>query len=966
MKIIKSLLLLTAIFAPSFLIADEIAGPGGSFINNSASQQSKQFNVSSGTFRTMLKVPRSITPPPSDCTTNSDWGKIYIDTNATSGQVFYACEGSGGWKQQGGSGSGGGYAIEPATVTIQSNMGIKTSTLTMTMMTPGSILFVGVSSNVSQDNQNLYFNDSLNRVGIGTTTPVSALHIVGDLTVGHTGLGIDLRRDTYDEHYIGQIGNGLSIKNATDGRTDILIDGSGNIGINNTSPSKTLDITGTARVSSTFTVTDKYISINGTDYTWNAGSGGSGQFLRNVNGVIESVVPAGGGSSSLEVFSNFDGVSSTPTPSISVGDPLKLSVSGSTAIVTVDFSSVASRGQVILNQNTLQTGSTFYVSSGTVKGQLTIRTGNPDPGTPAYSVMELQATNSTSGSNRIESIASNSNVYPNQIITRNADGTAGVLFYIGPYTTGEAFSIRDFVSGNPYWMSGVGRGSGNTIVTSTNIATGNMSDYPTTLSVIGDSSTREPIFGAYSNSYGSGPLEIGHNVSTFTTRTNFTSSMTLSGGVLVQNVAPSSGQVLKYNGTNWAPGTDNNSGGGGGTTIWAQEGGSDVVQTSTINLNAAQFNGTDSSGKFLITIDTMTAGGIMALSTGTNAAGQLVRLDVLGDVPDANLSAQVSLLGSQIDISAETNLTVAAPITLTGDIVGLNQHVGTNVEADMEEETHATEHQDGGDDEISVTGLSGLLADRQKVAISTSGTLVAVSSSVNFAAGSNASVTGTTNSDGSVTITYSATAGGGGASTLAVGTGTASNFTTSVTSPTAAISLLGSDFGSIASGTTNFVTIKRLYNQTFLAAQANLPGANSPYISNSTNSSRPGVFFDETSTQTVTWSGILSPYSGGPLTAQVVFLSSATSGTMNWGVYVECITPNADAVSGDTDSFGVINSTSVTVGGTSMMANKASVTLTNEDSCAEGDAIRFKLERSAQSSDTAIGKGRVWYLNVKE
>lgn len=49
--------------------------------------------------------------------------------------------------------------------------------------------------------------------------------------------------------------------------------------------------------------------------------------------------------------------------------------------------------------------------------------------------------------------------------------------------------------------------------------------------------------------------------------------------------------------------------------------------------------------------------------------------------------------------------------------------------------------------------------------------------------------------------------GGSGASTLAVGTGTATNFTTIKTSPTAAISLDGSQFHSTALGTTNYLTI---------------------------------------------------------------------------------------------------------------------------------------------------------------
>lgn len=53
----------------------------------------------------------------------------------------------------------------------------------------------------------------------------------------------------------------------------------------------------------------------------------------------------------------------------------------------------------------------------------------------------------------------------------------------------------------------------------------------------------------------------------------------------------------------------------------------------------------------------------------------------------------------------------------------------------------------------------------------------------------------------------SGTNGSNGASTIAFGTGTASNFTTNVTSPTAAVSFLGSEFNSTTAGTTNFMTL---------------------------------------------------------------------------------------------------------------------------------------------------------------
>lgn len=59
-----------------------------------------------------------------------------------------------------------------------------------------------------------------------------------------------------------------------------------------------------------------------------------------------------------------------------------------------------------------------------------------------------------------------------------------------------------------------------------------------------------------------------------------------------------------------------------------------------------------------------------------------------------------------------------------------------------------------------------------------------------------------------------AAAGGSGTSTLAIGTGTASNFTTSVTNSVTALSFLGSQFGSTTNGTTNFVFISPASNIT--------------------------------------------------------------------------------------------------------------------------------------------------------
>lgn len=184
---------------------------------------------------------------------------------------------------------------------------------------------------------------------------------------------------------------------------------------------------------------------------FNPGSGGGG---------------GGGSGSPLEVFSNFDGVKSSPTLSISVGDPLKLTVSGSTAVVTVDFSTVASRGDVILLQNTLQSGSTFYVSSGTVRGPFHVN-AVPDAGANGMATglsVSLQ-TNKFSPDSKIvlrtdTGVCANCDALTLRASDKADDGTEHVEIMLNPSAaTGDGvggeeanFRVRD-VSGSHIYSS---------------------------------------------------------------------------------------------------------------------------------------------------------------------------------------------------------------------------------------------------------------------------------------------------------------------------------------------------------------------------------------------------------------------------------------------------------------------------------------------------------------------------------
>jgi len=151
----------------------------------------------------------------------------------------------------------------------------------------------------------------------------------------------------------------------------------------------------------------------------------------------------------------------------------------------------------------------------------------------------------------------------------------------------------------------------------------------------------------------------------------------------------------------------------------------------------------------------------------------------------------------------------------------------------------------------------------------------------------------------------------------------------------------------------------------FDAAQAKLPGSNSPYISNSTGETSASIYYDDTSTQSVTWSGLVTHYDGRPLYADIIFTSTATSGTINWGVYTDTETPNMMTNNYDTNSYSVIVTTSVTISGTSNSLKIATVSLSNT-TAHNGDVVTFKLEREAGSLDTSVGFGRVKKLRVYE
>ena len=156
----------------------------------------------------------------------------------------------------------------------------------------GSVIFSN-GTDLTEDNANFFWDDTNNRLGIGTTTPATALDVIGagqfstNVTIkGVAGSGLYFGDATTYGHYSGVYGsnggNDINIKGyasstihlgfGTSTGQDLTaleamtIKSTGNVGINNTAPAERLDILGNALLTKTGTATVGTQTYNSNEY----------------------------------------------------------------------------------------------------------------------------------------------------------------------------------------------------------------------------------------------------------------------------------------------------------------------------------------------------------------------------------------------------------------------------------------------------------------------------------------------------------------------------------------------------------------------------------------------------------------------------------------------------------------------------------------------------------------------------
>lgn len=150
---------------------------------------------------------------------------------------------------------------------------------------------------------------------------------------------------------------------------------------------------------------------------------------------------------------------------------------------------------------------------------------------------------------------------------------------------------------------------------------------------------------------------------------------------------------------------------------------------------------------------------------------------------------------------------------------------------------------------------------------------------------------------------------------------------------------------------------------------AEFPATNFPQLLKLATPSRHALAFDAGTSETAYWTGVIPQGWTGTVVAVISYImASATSGGVAFDVAVESVT-SADAVDLDAGvSFDTVNAgNDSAVPGTAGYMEQLSITLSNLDSAAAGDLVRFSFARDvADGADTATGDCYVLAVEIRD
>lgn len=391
-------------------------------------------------------------------TNNVDW-EVGIGTYTSSGTTLSRDtileSSNGGTAVNFGAGTKDVFVTYPAEKSISDGYGLlpvaNGGTGTNTAFTAGSVVFAGTSGVYTQDNANLFWDDTNNRLGIGASSPGTRLQVRDTAAPsGFSSTSVRVTRDNYGADFVGYIdqgvGHGAIISTVNNGTPTerMRINSSGNVGIGTSSPSVRLDIRGG----------DLQVS--------RAAAGVAGDAAINFGNSTANYIYSGN-SSNIMAFATSGSerlrIDSSGNVGIGTSSPAqKLDVSGAANSTQARFGATANRGLEIGTQSVLGTDDgSFLNARGAGSGTLIFKTestervriesnGNVGIGTSAayggrVNVVPASTPTTVAGANQVQIGEATANTaYRLQLGYLN-DATAGYVSSVQSYAGGSAAAL---------------------------------------------------------------------------------------------------------------------------------------------------------------------------------------------------------------------------------------------------------------------------------------------------------------------------------------------------------------------------------------------------------------------------------------------------------------------------------------------------------------------------------------------
>lgn len=138
--------------------------------------------------------------------------------------------------------------------------------------------------------------------------------------------------------------------------------------------------------------------------------------------------------------------------------------------------------------------------------------------------------------------------------------------------------------------------------------------------------------------------------------------------------------------------------------------------------------------------------------------------------------------------------------------------------------------------------------------------------------------------------------------------------------------------------------------QTLLPEEAQFLGSAFPsLVRNGTNIPVSGLAFDAAAAESAFWKFSAEAYGSGSLTVKLFwYADSASSGAVVWGASLAAITPDTDTQDVESKALATENTATDThLGTTGQRLHSVSITVSNLDSLAAGDACWLRVRRVA-------------------